>query len=344
MPAFRIPGGGLGGFPAYFIGLKRTLAHSAAGHTAYLFGGFSENGWWYYFLVAWIMKTPPGTIIVVGLSLVALGAGLRRGARDEWFLYLPVLVLIGLTCIWKVNIGLRHLLPIYPFLYVGAGRLMLPWPAAGLKGRALAQLPLLVVLCLGWSAWESMRIAPYALTYFNAAAGGPANGHLRLLDSNLDWGQGAKTLRAWLDRHRIPAVYLAFAGNTDPWYYGVRYQYVPGSGNLENARERMYQVPEGMARELLVVSPTVMHSAHFSDHTLYDWLSEREPFAAPGNAWLVYDITDDADMHANLAAVSLRFGDFSRAAVEAGRTLRIEPGHPLASRVLAELAGRSAGR
>jgi hypothetical protein len=77
--------------------------------------------------------------------------------------------------------------------------------------------------------------------------------------------------------------------------------------------------------------------------TLFDWLKERRPIAMPGYSHMVYDITGDASMHANLAAVSLSYGLFRLADVEARRTLRLDPGNELARRVLEEIARHTAG-
>ena len=87
----------------------------------------------------------------------------------------------------------------------------------------------LCVLGLGWNVIEAMRIAPYHLAYFNAFAGGPLNGDRWLLDSNYDWGQAHRALRRYMTEQGVPMIYCAYTGNSDPWYYGVHYQYVPGS-------------------------------------------------------------------------------------------------------------------
>ena len=334
---------GIVGLPAYLVGLERTLTHSAEGHTAYLMGELSDSGWWYYFLFAYLIKTPPGILLLVAGSLLALYLGQRLPAKHEFFLYLPVALLVAITCIWKVNIGLRHLLPIYPFLYLGVGRLMTRWPDGGRAGRLTALIPVLVILCLLSAGWEAASIAPYHLAYFNGLVGGPENGHRYLLDSNLDWGQAAKAVRQYMTQENIAALYLAFAGNSDPWYEGVRYQYVPGSGNLQNPKERLFLMPERAERELLAVSAMVLHSVHFTDPDLYGWLEGRRPIAMPGYSYLVYDITGDASAHANIAVVSLRFGLFRLAEVEAQRTLQLQPGNALAMAVLEEIARHPQG-
>lgn len=334
---------GVVGLPAYKVGLDTTLEHSDKGHTAYLMGELSDTGWWYYFLFAYLIKTPPGILIMVAASLLALYLGQRLRLKDELFIYLPVALLVAITCVWKVNIGLRHLLPVYPFLYLGVGRLMAPWPAAGRAGRLTALVPLMVILCLVATGWEAASIAPHHLAYFNGLVGGPENGHHYLLDSNLDWGQSAKAVRDYIEEENVPALYLAFAGNSDPWYEGVRYQYVPGSGNLQNPKNRMFLMSEGSERELLAVSAMVLHSVHFTDPDLYGWLKGRRPIAMPGYSYMVYDITGDPSVHANIAVVSLRFGLFRLAEVEARRTLQMESGNGLARAVLEEIARHRQG-
>ncbi len=334
------------GLPTYLQGLRIGLHHSGEGHTAYLRGVISDTGWWYYFLYAYLVKTPIGTLLLIALTVARLLAGRRLPARSELFLWIPVLVTIAITSLWKVNIGLRHLLPIYPFLYLAAGRL------AGPVTRRLPALALslMVGASLLWNAWEAARITPYHLAYFNQLVGGPANGHLHLLDSNLDWGQSSKALRRYMIAEGLPAIDCAYGGNSDPWYYGVSYQYVPGSGNLDAAKRRPIRMPESAPRELLAISPMVAHSILFNTHDLYDWALALKPIARPGLTYLVYDITGDAPSHANLARLYLNFSLLELADFEARRTLQIDPENGLARAVLEKLreasgeTGAKAGR
>ena len=322
------------GVPTFLVGLEIGLQHSGRGHSAYLLGEISDTGWWYYFLFAYLVKTPIGILVVVALALALLAFGRRLPLRDEMFLGIPVLITIAITCLWKVNIGLRHLLPIYPFLYLAAGRIVAPLPAGGPERRPARYLPAILLECHGRSLIEAARNAPFELADINHLAGGPENGHRILLDSNLDWGQGAKALRRYVTAEGLPAIYCAFAGNSDPWYYGVSYEYVPGSGNLEISKRRGVRVPERVRRELLAISPMVLHSVHFSDQHLYDWLLERTPVAMPGYASLVFDITGDAAAHAILARLALNFDLLDLADFEAHRALRLDPKSDLAKAVL----------
>jgi len=344
----------------WLTGLSRTLHHSAIGHRAYLLGMVSETGWWYYFPVAWVVKTPPGIILLVVASLAALALGPRLRRRDEIVLYVPVIVVLAIAALWKVNIGLRHLMPIYPFLYLGAARLLspprrdhggattgataAPAPPPGRFGRIAGRLATAGVgLALASAAWSALTIAPYHLAYFNVFAGGPENGHRFLLDSNLDWGQAGKALRRYMESENLPMIYCAYTGNSDPWYDGVRYQYAPGSGNLRNAKERPARMPDNAPRELFAVNAMVLHSLHFSDPHLYDWLLARRPVAMPGYAYHVFDITGDAESHSYIAVLYLNFGRLDLAEFEAHRTLRYDPQNALARAVLDKLAEPAPG-
>jgi hypothetical protein len=353
------------GLPEYVVGLVRGLKHSGRGHLAYLNGEYSETGWWYYFLYAYLIKTPIGTLLIVAASLVALWRGRRLRLKDEMFLWIPILGVVAITCLWKVNIGLRHILPIYPFLYIAAGRIVARrpsppaltapagaggpggasrWPALAISGFAAA--------CLAGNAIEAVAIAPHHLAYFNAIVGGPRNGHHHLLDSNLDWGQSAKALRRYTDAQNLPVIYCAYSGNSDPWYYGVRYQYTPGSGNLDNAKRRPVRVPGNAPREVLAISAMVLHSVHFTDedatgraaaHDLYEPLRGQTPLAMPGYSFLVYDITRNAGAHAYLASLYLSFRLVDLAGHEATRTLELDPGNEIALAILDRLKESSAG-
>jgi hypothetical protein len=248
---------------------------------------------------------------------------------------------MAIVCAWKVNIGLRHILVIYPFLFLAAGRLVMP-RAVPAGPRLPAWAAVVASAGLLWNGVEAARIAPYHLAYFNLFAGGPLEGHRYLLDSNYDWGQASKALKRYLDARGVPMAYVAYSGNSDPWYYGVRYQYVPGSGNLPNAKVRPARMPMNAPRELFAINAMVLHSLHFSDHHLYDWLLARPPVARPGYAWFVYDITRDADAHTYLGALCLSFGLLDLAEDQAHRALTYAPGHPLAQAVLEKARERRA--
>jgi len=61
------------------------------------------------------------------------------------------------------------------------------------------------------------------------AAGGAANGHRYLLDSNLDWGQDLKRLKFWTETHNSQPLCLSYFGTADPAYYGIQYRPLPAA-------------------------------------------------------------------------------------------------------------------
>jgi hypothetical protein len=146
-----------------------------------------------------------------------------------------------------------------------------------------------------------------------------------------------------MTERNVPFVYCAFSGNSDPWYYGVRYQYAPGTGNLEVSKTRGFTVPDALPRVYLAIAPMVLHAVHFKQHEVYDWLRDREPLARPGNAWMVYDITDDIETQARLALLYANFGTLDLADVQAHRVLRRDPDNALARAVLDYLAAGAPG-
>jgi 4-amino-4-deoxy-L-arabinose transferase-like glycosyltransferase len=340
-------GSGLG---AYWVGLEHGLFHSQAGYTGYLMGRHSPSGWWYYYLFAYLVKTPLGSLAIVALAIAAALSGRRRlPPKDEAFLWIPVATILAITAVWKIHIGLRHVLPIYPFLCLAAGRVagaagagrLLPRRGAGSgRGARLDRLlPAAALLCAAATAVEAVSIVPNDLAYFNPLVGGPRRGHLYLLDSNLDWGQASKALVRYVAAQRLPAIYCSFASNADPWYDGLRYQYVPGILNPEVSRSRDFLLPDGLGRELLAVSAMSLHLVRLGGGTLWDWLKNRPVVAMPGYAYLVYDLTGDAEAHAILAQLYLAEQLPALASVETRRALNLEPGNRRARAILQQLPG-----
>jgi len=183
----------------------------------FLLGQTYYGGRPWYFPVAGAVKTP-----LPELAGLALGLGFflrrRRPWREEWFILLPLAAQAGFVAFasnW--NIGIRYLLPAYPF----AAAVAAAWLADGWGRRHWKKLaaPALaagtLVSCL--AAW------PHYLSYFNVAAGGWRNGHRLLADSNLDWGQDLLYLRDWQRQHPGPLC-LVYFGNVDPAVYGISYE------------------------------------------------------------------------------------------------------------------------
>jgi hypothetical protein len=274
------------GLSPWLFGLKRFMALAQEGQPAFLLGEYSYVGWWYYFLVAFLIKTPLGSLILIGASLLFYRAGNSLGRREAIFILLPVIVIFVLTGLSKVNIGSRHILPVYPFLFVLASRL------ATVRFRQRWLAPLLLGAPLLLTAVSAIRISPHQLAYFNELVGGPDQGYRYLSDSNIDWGQDLKGLKAYMEKERLPIIYLSYFGTAPPSYYGIRYQYVPGNWPLERSLPR-FKVPDTAQRKILAISVTNLQDVGNPHAPLFRWLWTRTPIAKIGYSIFVYDLSDD---------------------------------------------------
>ncbi len=214
---------------AWVWGFLHFLKHSES-RPAFLLGQYSETGWWYYFPVTFGVKTPVALLILLAVSVWLV---VRRpgSLRVECSLWLPVLLFLGLAMTRRINIGHRHLLPIYPFLFVAAGRCAhLAWSSAPAGGRRAVR-PMAAVLLAGLALWYALSVAsvhPHYLAYFNELAGGPPKGYRTLVDSNLDWGQDLPGLGSWMKRNAVPRIKLLYFGTADPTHYGISCDRLPG--------------------------------------------------------------------------------------------------------------------
>ncbi|MEK6808357.1 MAG: glycosyltransferase family 39 protein, partial [Nanoarchaeota archaeon] len=205
------------GFPKYIDGLKYVSYHTDAGHPAYLSGERSKTGWWYYYLFAFIIKEPTSLLLLILFSIIFFGKLRHENLINEYFLLFPIFLLLIISFFTKINIGIRHLIPIYPFIFVFVGR------AVNLRVKKQKILAMFLgVLCV-WYALSSISIYPDSLAYFNELVGGPKNGPKYLLDSNIDWGQDLKGLKDYLDKNNIEEIRLGYWGKDKPEYRGIKY-------------------------------------------------------------------------------------------------------------------------
>lgn len=208
---------------AFTQGFAWSLA-SAQALGAYLNGEVSVDGWWYYFPVAFLVKTPAPLLLLAAAGLSFLLRPRSGGERvTRIFILLPPLVFLGAAMTSRINIGLRHILPLYPYVLLLAALAIHEFLAAGRwLGRAAVAFTAMVSLFLFSRTW------PITIAYFNEFVGGPENGYLYLSDSNLDWGQHLKELRRWMRRENVGHVNLAYFGTVDPASYDIPYTNLPG--------------------------------------------------------------------------------------------------------------------
>jgi 4-amino-4-deoxy-L-arabinose transferase-like glycosyltransferase len=188
-------------FPELFSGFQAVLRHNAQGHFTYLLGQRNTAGFWYFYPVVLAVKTP---LAFLALAAIALPLAFRRGSGSR--AWIPLSFSIAILAIGMgshINIGIRHILPIYCGLSIVAALALVRFferPHA--KRWTLAALPLL----LAWYAGSSLLSHPDYLPYFNELAG--SEPEKIVVDSNLDWGQDMQRLAARL--RQVGATGLTF--------------------------------------------------------------------------------------------------------------------------------------
>jgi len=231
-------------FPAdFYKGLFLVSRHGLGGHGSFLLGQTSNTGWWYYFPVAIFYKTPIPLFIFLILSIVFWRKLKAKESFDELTLVLTPVIFLLLSMVSKADLGVRHILPIFPFLAVLASRsinlidfksILRIITAYTLKIQSVHQLVKLFsisgfLLLILWYLYSSVASYPNYLAYFNELAGGPNGGYKILVDSNLDWGQDIFRIKKYLNEHQISDGYILYPWNGDQAleYYGINLKPFP---------------------------------------------------------------------------------------------------------------------
>jgi hypothetical protein len=172
--------------PAFFVGLIELQLHNRRGHFAFALGQISRQGWWWYFPLTLAVKTP---IPFLALSIAGFGVALKQRRAVEVAL-IPV-ALLGASTLSHINLGVRHVLPLYAMMAV----------LAALACTELRRARAAVIALVAWTVVGSVLAHPDYLPWLNAFAGNePAR---VLVDSNFDWGQDVLRLARTCRRLRI---------------------------------------------------------------------------------------------------------------------------------------------
>ncbi|MGO9243814.1 MAG: ArnT family glycosyltransferase [Verrucomicrobiia bacterium] len=247
----------------FFKGFTILLLHVVNGHHAYLLGEWSDKGWWYYYPAAILVKTPMALLLLI-ISTVAMALWrIRRSSFVEAAPLIAALTYLACAMTSKANIGIRHVLPIYPLLAVVAGVEC---------ARARVRDQLVGWLLVAWLLVAALVAHPDYIAYFNELVGGPANGQDYLIDSNFDWGQNGKALKQWLEANHVTHIYLDHFGTGA----AIRYLGIPADFVKPD------QVPK-LRDGYLVISATRLMAPE------YQWLRENhKPLARIANTLFVY--------------------------------------------------------
>ncbi|MBI3046632.1 MAG: glycosyltransferase family 39 protein [Candidatus Harrisonbacteria bacterium] len=245
----------------YLLGVLMVFQRSAGGNNAYFLGELSSHGWRYYFPLIYLMKEPLPILLLIFLGSVlgilrmirALRHGKEIGGKFKEYLTLHFwefssLVFIILYWISSItsplNIGVRHILPTVPFIYILVAGAIKKWFSAKPADTPITFLDgvdnfmhaifsfwlktLVISAAIIWLVLETMLAAPHFLSYYNQFFGWRTDGFYYATDSNFDWGQDLKRLKKWAEENlpREEKLAVDYFGGGDPNYY-LGEQFVP---------------------------------------------------------------------------------------------------------------------
>jgi 4-amino-4-deoxy-L-arabinose transferase-like glycosyltransferase len=265
------------------LGLEALGRWTSTGRVAFLLGERNVGGWWYFFPAALALKTP---LALQVLALLAAGGGVLAARGGRWRGWLThgarapavaAAVLLAALLASRVNIGVRHALPMWPFACILV--------AQGLQGFWQRGSPALrATLGLVTAAFFASSAAsyPWFFSYLGAWAQGRPTIQV-LVDSSTDWGQGLVALRDYMRANGIDRVALAYFGSALPEGYGIAH--VPLPSFLELPPQ-----PAGSPR-YAVVSATLLAGLYVKDDP-YAVLRARKPVAIVAGSLYVYDLAE----------------------------------------------------
>ena len=194
----------------------------------YIFGKLYAHGQWFYFPALLSLKWSVGVLGLLVLAIYAFATGRVHRPREVFFLTLPVLFYLAVAMAGPLNIGVRHVLPVFPFVFVLAGA------GAGWLIQQHRAWAYVVGALLLWHVVDSVRMFPNYMPYANILWGGPAKTHLYFSDSATEWGQELKWTKQWVDAHNVKQCWFAYfpAPFLLPSDYGIPCKLLPTADTM----------------------------------------------------------------------------------------------------------------
>jgi len=207
---------------SYLYGLA-DVRLTANFYTSYVLGKIYAHGVWFYFPIAFLIKSTIGFMALLLLSVVGIATRRLKCWREILFLVIPPIFYLIVAFTVGMNIGVRHILPVYVFLSVLIGG------AAWALVRQNRRWAYLVVALLLMHAISSLRAFPVYIAYANELWGGPSNTYKYLTDSNVDWAQQLKATKHYLDQRGVKDCWFAYfaEGVADFKYNGISCKPLP---------------------------------------------------------------------------------------------------------------------
>ena len=288
-------------YAEYALGFLMVTQRASGGNTGYFMGEVSAAGWPAYFPVVYLLKEPLPLLILALLGLILTKIRvLKKPLRTAWkraidylgtnfseFAMATFIIVYAVVSIRSpLNIGIRHLMPILPLIYILS--------AASLKNSNPKYNRLIAAGVLVWLGIETAVVAPNYISYFNEMGGGTKYGYERVVDSNYDWGQDLKRLATFAEDNDIDKIAVDYFGEREglKYYMGedrVEYWW-SARGNPKDEGIKWLalsvntlQLAKGSLNEGFVREP----------QNEYSWLDDPyKPYAKAGNSIFIYKLAE----------------------------------------------------
>ena len=329
---------------SYIYGLVDIF--SSATIPTVIFGKYYSSAQWFYFPAVFLVKSTLAFLLLCCLAPFGASVFGKRHRRETLFLILPPVFYLLVAMSSRINYGVRHLLPMFPFLIVLVS--VAAWNLVA-RHRALAAI---VAILVAGHAVSSLRAFPNYIPYSNELWGGPAKTHEILADSNVDWGQGLVAMKQYIDQHHIKSCWFAYFGAliVDVSYYGIPCKPLPTAFS-DLMQLQTPAVPSQADGPVFLSATEITRTFWKADWVNpYESFQHNPPSALIADSILVYDGKVDLSQaaalaHETLALRLMRERKFDEALAEAQAAVDIAPNRPIAhvtrSNILAAM-GRNA--
>lgn len=290
----------------YLLGFAMVQQRATGGNEIFYLGNTVNDGGPWYFPIVYFLKEPLawwGFVIMALVVAILWQRGEHHKKLGIWLKdnFESVAMILWLVVYWSVsissnlNIGIRHLLPTFPFaiLLVSSQVGHLLEKSKHLSREHMKITAGLVSVLIAWYVYENVSVFPNYLTYFNQIAGGPSGGYRYVVDSNLDWGQDVKRLAQWTQKNDIKKISLDYFGWTDASYYlGDKFIWTSSS----TFKDSYDFIKNNQSNSWIAVSATFLQNSNgqrpdgTNSRNNYLWLDSFEPVTVIGNSIFVWHI------------------------------------------------------
>jgi len=290
----------------YGLGFLMTLQRTQGGNITYFFGKVTTSSFSSYFPLVYLMKEPIPWLILLGTTMIfglysILSIKRKQLHESAIFDWLRMHFFIFCMAIWvflyitasitsNLNIGIRHLLPIYPPLIALVTLIIISFYDRTNSEKLRYVSRAIFLGLVTWTILEVVWAFPLYLPYFNELVGGSSGGYRYVVDSNLDWGQDLIRFSDWIKKEKISKITFDYFGWSDPAYYlGDAYIWSSSTRFVDAEDFKKRNQSDGW----LAVSATFLQNASGEGQTAtpnYLWLKAFQPITVIGHSIFIYRI------------------------------------------------------